>query len=282
VPKRKRRDQQHLRQESARRKSYTVGGMAPNEVYRPGFPMNMMGNLKLFSLIGVGIVVIMLVTAVLTTRNANNSAPDTTPTPTASATASATADASATASATPAAKTFPAAEKVIDAAKNDYTATVKTNKGDFTIKLYADKAPNTVNSFVFLAKNGFFDGLTFHRVLENFVIQTGDPKGDGSGGPGYNTNDEANQVRNTKGTIAMAKDGTNNFFGSQWFVNLKDNPSLDYDCATCSNKFYPFGEVTSGMEVVEAISKVPVNNPREGKPLEPVTISTITIDEKPR
>ncbi|HSE45380.1 MAG TPA: peptidylprolyl isomerase, partial [Gemmatimonadales bacterium] len=150
-----------------------------------------------------------------------------------------------------------------------------------TIKLYADQAPNTVNSFVFLAKNGFFDGLTFHRVLQNFVIQTGDPKGDGSGGPGYSTNDEPNQVRNTRGTIAMAKASTNKFFGSQWFVNLKDNPSLDFD-GGASNQFFPFGEIASGMDVVDNISKVPVDNPQHGQPVQPVTITSITITETPK
>jgi cyclophilin family peptidyl-prolyl cis-trans isomerase len=177
--------------------------------------------------------------------------------------------------------TFSAAEDVIDETVNDYTATVKTNKGDFTIRLFAEDSPNTVNSFVFLAKEGYFNGITFHRVLQNFVIQTGDPTGTGSGGPGYNTNDEPNELRNTEGTISMAKAGTSKFFGSQWFVNLKHNEGLDFDGGS-SNQFYPFGEVTSGMDVVEQIAGVPVNNPQEGKPTEPVTITSVEITETPK
>ncbi len=280
MAKRKRREQQHLRQESTRRKNYAIGGTAPQEVYRPGFPMNMLGNLKVFSIVGVVIIFIFIVTAIWTNPGQDTeAAPDPTVTPTASV--SATASASATASVTPDTKTFSAAEDAIDETKNDYTAIVKTNKGDFVIKLFADKSPNTVNSFVFLARKGYFDGLNFHRVLANFVIQTGDPKGDGSGGPGYNTNDEPNQTRNTRGTISMAKAGANKFAGSQWFVNLKENKSLDFD-AGGGNQFYPFGEVTSGLDVVDAISKVAVDSPSTGKPVEPVTISTITIEEKPR
>ena len=280
MPKRKRREQQHLRQQSTRRKSYQIGGTAPQEVYRPGFPMNLLGNLKVFSIVGVVIVAIFIITAIWTNPGRDTeAAPDATPSATPSVSPSATE--SATASATPDNKSFSAAEQVVDAAKNEYTATVKTNKGDFTIRLFADTAPNTVNSFVFLAKKGYFDNVNFHRVLANFVIQTGDPKGDGTGGPGYNTNDEPNQLRNTRGTLSMAKAGTNKFFGSQWFVNLKDNKSLDYD-AGGSNQFYPFGEVTAGMDVVDTISKVPVDSPATGKPVEPVTISTITIEEKPK
>jgi cyclophilin family peptidyl-prolyl cis-trans isomerase len=233
---------------------------------------------KIFAGIGVVVAAILVVTAVWTTAGSNNaSAPDFTPTATASATE--TASTTATPSATP--LSFTAAEDVIDETANDYTATIKTSKGDFTIRLFAAEAPNTVNSFVFLAKEGFFNNVKFHRVLQNFVIQTGDPTGTGSGGPGYDTNDEPSERRNTRGTISMAKAGANKFFGSQWFVNLKDNPTLDFDSGS-QNVFYPFAEVTSGMDVVEAIAAVPVNNPQQGVPLEDVTITTIEITETPK
>jgi hypothetical protein len=148
LAKRKRREQQHLRQESTRRKSYSVGSTAPHEVYRPGFPMNMFGNVKIFAGIGVVIVAIFIVTAIWTNPAART--PRARHYATATASASETASATVSPSATP--LTFTAAEDVIDETANDYTATVKTNKGDFSIKLYADQAPNTVNSFVFLAK----------------------------------------------------------------------------------------------------------------------------------
>lgn len=173
-------------------------------------------------------------------------------------------------------KSFSKAEQVIDPAKQ-YTATFKTSKGEFVVKLYADKAPNTVNSFVFLARKGFFDGLTFHRVVKDFVIQTGDPTGKGGGGPGYETKDEPNQLPNKRGTLAMAKTAGAKEFGSQFFVNLKDNAFLDYNNQS-GDKFYPFGEVISGMDAVDAIGVVQLSP--AGKPNAPETIMSVTIEEK--
>jgi cyclophilin family peptidyl-prolyl cis-trans isomerase len=174
------------------------------------------------------------------------------------------------------AKSFAKADQAITPGKQ-YTATIKTSKGDIVVDLYADKAPLTVNSFVFLAKKGFFDGLTFHRVVQGFVIQTGDPTGSGSGGPGYQTQDEPNQLSNERGTLAMAKTSGAKEFGSQFFINLTNNTSLDYNNPT-ANKFYPFGKVTSGMDVVDAIGATAVDG--NGKPKAPVTIATVTISEK--
>jgi len=158
-----------------------------------------------------------------------------------------------------------------------YTATMKTSKGDIVLKLYADKSPNTVNSFVFLAQKGYFDNTTFHRVVRDFVTQAGDPTASGSGGPGYTTKDEPNEIRNFRGTLSMAKVSGASEFGSQFFINLKDNTSLDYNNPS-ANKFYPFAEVTSGMDVVDAIGASPVG--AGDKPNPPITISTITIEEK--
>jgi cyclophilin family peptidyl-prolyl cis-trans isomerase len=276
VAKRKRRELQHLRQEPSRRKNYQLGGTTTSDIYKPGFPMNLLSNVKFFAIIGVVVAVLMVVGALLTTAGGNDEGdPDDLPTPT--PVASVTADASATASTTPAAKTFEKAETVIDAAAKTYTATVKTNKGDFVIELYADKAPNTVNSFVFLAQEGFFNSVTFHRVIDGFVIQAGDPTATGGGGPGYQTADEPNQERNLKYTLSMAKVGGQSVFGSQFFINLKDNPSLDYDNPTV-NKYYPFGKVVSGTDVVDAIGKVKTG--AGDKPVEAVVITGVEITEK--
>ncbi len=276
MAKRRKRELQHLRQESSRRRSYSLGNTSPSEIYKPGFPMNILGNIKLFAIVGVVVAVVTVGTALFSNRASKNTnqAADL---PTATPTSSATVDPNATpsASATANNKQFSAADQVIDASKQ-YTATIKTSKGDIVLKLYADKAPNTVNSFVFLAQKGFFDNITFHRVAKNFVIQAGDPTGTGSGGPGYTTKDEPNEVANKRGTVSMAKVSGASEFGSQFFINVKDNPSLDYNNPS-ANKFYPFAEVVSGMEVVDAIANAPTQGE---KPNPPITISSITVEAK--
>ena len=171
---------------------------------------------------------------------------------------------------------FEQAEQVVEAGKS-YTATLKTTKGDIVVELFADESPKTVNSFAFLAREGFFDGITFHRVVEDFVIQTGDPSGGGSGGPGYETADEPNERRNTRGTLSMAKTPGAKEFGSQFFINLADNDGLDFDNPS-RDKFYPFGEVVSGMEVVDAIGSAPVDN--RDRPEPPIVLTTVTIEAK--
>ncbi|MGI8925299.1 MAG: peptidylprolyl isomerase [Tepidiformaceae bacterium] len=258
MPKRKRREQQHLRQQASRRSSYTVGGSAPSERYRPGFPMNVFGNIKLFSIIGVVAATSMVVVAVLTTGGSNSADPDdAVPTASASATTSVTPDASATPAGTPtpAAKQFSKAEQVIDAAKNTYTATLKTDKGEIVMELLADRAPNTVNSFAFLAKEGYFDGITFHRVVANFVVQGGDPTGKGAGGPGYQTQEEPNDLKNIRGMVSMAKAGAVTNFGSQFFINLKENTALDKDDQN-QKRFYPWAQVKNeSMAIVDRIAQ---------------------------
>jgi peptidyl-prolyl cis-trans isomerase B (cyclophilin B) len=141
---------------------------------------------------------------------------------------------------------------VVDANKN-YTATISTDKGDIVLKLLVKDAPRTVNTFVFLVQQGYYDGITFHRVVKNFVVQGGGPTGLGSGGPGFETEEDQNGLSNTRGMVSMAKVGSATNFGSQFFVNLKDNVALDKD-GTASKRFYPFGEVTSGMDVVEQLA----------------------------
>lgn len=167
--------------------------------------------------------------------------------------ASASASAAAPATSANAGKQFKQPEQVIQAGKQ-YTATVKTDKGDIVLALYADKAPVTVNSFVFLAKQGYFDGLTFHRVEPGFVIQGGDPLANGSGGPGYKTQEDQNDLANLKWTVSMAKTAGSTEVGSQFFINLADNTALDQSSGT-QKRFFPFAIVTAGQDVVTQIKR---------------------------
>lgn len=134
----------------------------------------------------------------------------------------------------------------IDVAKT-YLATVETARGNIVLELYPQYAPKTVNNFVFLAREGFYDGVTFHRVIPNFVIQGGDPTGSGSGGPGYRFEDEfkGNPLRHEAKVISMANAGPNTN-GSQFFITHTPQPHLD-------NRHTVFGKVVQGKEVVDAI-----------------------------
>jgi peptidyl-prolyl cis-trans isomerase B (cyclophilin B) len=131
--------------------------------------------------------------------------------------------------------------------KKNYQVTMETSKGVIEIQLFPQYAPKTVNNFVFLIREGFYDGVVFHRVISNFVIQGGDPTGTGTGGPGYRFEDEfkGNPLRHGTGFLSMANagPGTN---GSQFFITHSPQPHLD-------NKHTVFGQVTKGMEVVNAI-----------------------------
>lgn len=132
---------------------------------------------------------------------------------------------------------------------NSYTATIKTNRGDIVIDLYADKAPRTVNNFVALARDSFYDGVTFHRVIKDFMIQTGDPTGTGRGGPGYRFADEfhPNLIHDGPGVLSMANAGPNTN-GSQFFITHVATDWLD-------NKHAVFGKVRRGQDVVDAIQQ---------------------------
>ncbi len=134
----------------------------------------------------------------------------------------------------------------IDTGKK-YTALVRTVKGDFKIELRPDIAPETVNSFVFLARDGYYDGVTFHRVIPGFVAQTGDPTGTGSGGPGYTLPAEFSDVAYERGTVGMARTQDPNSGGSQWFVSYGDAPNLN-------GQYTVFGKVIEGMEVVDSLT----------------------------
>lgn len=127
-------------------------------------------------------------------------------------------------------------------ANRAYKATIVTAKGTMEVALDAKAAPSTVNNFVFLAKDRFYDGLTFHRVEPGFVIQGGDPNGDGSGGPGYTIADEQSSLLHEDATIAMAKTEEPDSAGSQFYVTLGAQPFLD-------GKYTVFGKLTAGQEV---------------------------------
>ena len=149
------------------------------------------------------------------------------------------------------------------------TATIRTTLGDMRIELFRDRAPKTVENFVTLSKKGFYNGLTFHRVIPGFMIQGGCPKGDGTGDPGYEIKDEFHPTlrHDSPGILSMANRGPNTG-GSQFFITLAPTSWLD-------NKHAVFGKIRSGQEVAEKIAAVP----RDGsdRPKAPVRIVEVTI-----
>jgi len=154
--------------------------------------------------------------------------------------------------------------------KKTFVATFDTSKGKIVVDLFPKEAPNTVNNFVFLARDKFYDGTKFHRVIDNFMIQGGDPEGTGRGGPGYKFADEFHpSLKHTKaGFLSMANAGPNTN-GSQFFVTVAATPWLD-------NRHSIFGEVTEGYDVVEKISKVPRG--AQDRPVKEVRINSVTIE----
>ena len=167
-----------------------------------------------------------------------------------------------------------APEQVIDPSKT-YIATIETTKGTMTAELYAQDAPITVNNFVVLARDGFYNGVRFHRIVSGFMVQTGDPQGTGTGGPGYSFEDEPVTRDYLRGTLAMANSGPDTN-GSQFFIVHQDT-QLD-------KKYTIFGKVTEGLETLDAIASVPVTtNPMTGEnsqPQEEVTITGVSIEEQ--
>jgi cyclophilin family peptidyl-prolyl cis-trans isomerase len=168
-----------------------------------------------------------------------------------------------------------APEMVIDPNKT-YHATLETSAGNVEVEFYPKDAPKTVNNFVCLARAGYFDGTPFHRIIQGFVIQGGDPTGTGSGGPGYRFEDEPISKDYTKGTLAMANAGPNTN-GSQFFIctaDLKGKLGKNYTV---------FGQVVDGMDVVDKLDKTPVKRSPSGEnssPVNPVTLNKVTITEQ--
>ncbi|HEV2128521.1 MAG TPA: peptidylprolyl isomerase [Thermomicrobiales bacterium] len=156
-----------------------------------------------------------------------------------------------------------------------YTADLETNFGTITAEFYPEDAPKTVNNFVRLAREGFYDGTVFHRVVKGFVIQGGDPTGTGAGGPGYKFEDEPIVKDYEPGTLAMANAGPNTN-GSQFFIVLEDMRGR------LPKNYTIFGKVTDGMDVVKKIGDVPVQPSPSGEPSSPVErieLTSVKVNE---
>jgi cyclophilin family peptidyl-prolyl cis-trans isomerase len=158
---------------------------------------------------------------------------------------------------------------------NMHTVSIETNKGTIVFETYDSDSPNTVNNFMSLANKGFYNEVIFHRVIKGFMIQGGDPTGTGRGGPGYTFADELNPSTDSykngykRGVVAMANSGPNTN-GSQFFIMHKDTP--------LPNAYTIFGNVVSGMEVVDAIANTKIG--AEDRPVENITIKSVTVVEK--
>ena len=156
------------------------------------------------------------------------------------------------------------------------TAVFQTNMGDFEVKLATDYAPKTSENFIKLAKKGYYDGLTFHRVIDNFMIQGGDPDGRGTGGPGYSIRGEftangfPNDLKHTKGVLSMARTSYPDSAGSQFFIMVADAPHLD-------GQYAAFGKVVEGMEATDAILSAVTDfadRPVQDQKMKKVTVET--------
>lgn len=159
---------------------------------------------------------------------------------------------------------------------NNPIVTFEMKDGDvFYVELYPEIAPNTVNNFISLVKKGFYNGLCFHRVIEGFMIQGGDPKGNGTGGPGYTIRGEfskngfKNDLKHKRGGISMARSMMPNSAGSQFFIMHADAPHLD-------GQYAAFGQVIDGMDVIDKIAEVNVDY--NDKPLRDQVIKLVTVD----
>ena len=169
-------------------------------------------------------------------------------------------------------KTYSAPPAMTIDSNKKYTATFETSRGTIVVDLFADRAPVTVNNFVFLAKDGFFDGLVFHRVIPDFMVQGGDPKGTGTGGPGYSIPAEFNDRPHKEGVLSMARAQDPNSGGSQFFV------CLDYARTKMLDHNYTvFGTVTDGMNAVNDIAHTPIANQQTGAPRDPQIIQSVTV-----
>jgi cyclophilin family peptidyl-prolyl cis-trans isomerase len=167
-------------------------------------------------------------------------------------------------------KTYDAAPDMKLETGKKYSAIIETSQGNITVDLYEDETPKTVNNFVFLSNENFYDGLIFHRVIGNFVLQGGDPKGDGTGGPGYEFEDEiVSSITFKPFVLAMANSGPDTN-GSQFFITTRNSSS-----SHLNGKHTIFGEVTDGFDVVDKIAAVNVDS--NDTPLTDVVIENIQI-----
>ncbi|MFO0828020.1 MAG: peptidylprolyl isomerase [Phycisphaerales bacterium] len=153
------------------------------------------------------------------------------------------------------------------------TATVETDHGTFTVELWNDVAPKHVESFLNLAKKGYFDNLTFHRIIPGFVIQGGCPKGDGTGGPGYTVKAEFNDRKHEPGVLSAARSSHPDSAGSQFFVCLTRE-----NCQHLDRQYTAFGKVTKGMDVVTKIAATPLKDSRSGTPQKAPRMVKVTAE----
>ena len=159
--------------------------------------------------------------------------------------------------------------------KGDTLAVMHTNMGDIKIKLFPEKAPKTVENFVTHSKNGYYNGLKFHRVINDFMIQGGDPNGDGTGGPGYairgefSSNGVENDLSHVRGVLSMARSSSNDSAGSQFFIMHADSDSLDGNYAA-------FGMVLGGLDTVDVIASVPTDS--NDKPRTEQVMRTVYVE----
>ena len=163
----------------------------------------------------------------------------------------------------------------LDIAKQ-YVATVETDRGAIQVDLLAREAPNTVNNFVFLSREGFYDGVPFHRIIRDFMVQTGDPSGTGRGGPGYRIIDEPVTLNYDRGAVAMANSGVPNTGASQFFIVQGANVFLP-------KTYTIFGKVSAGLDVLDAIASIPDSASPQGElsvPQEIVKIKRVKIEER--
>lgn len=163
---------------------------------------------------------------------------------------------------------------------NNPIATIKTEKGTIKVELYPEIAPNTVRNFISLANKGFYNGLTFHRVIPGFMIQGGCPEGTGMGGPGYSirgeftNNGHKNDLKHDRGVISMARSNRNDSAGSQFFIMVKNSPHLD-------GQYASFGKVTEGIEIADKIvnAKADWNDkPEQEQKMIEVTVDTMGVE----
>jgi len=162
----------------------------------------------------------------------------------------------------------PSAQSSITPLQKTVQATLKTSLGTIELELNGQVAPLAVGNFVQLAKSGFYNGVTFHRVIKGFMIQGGDPTGTGSGGPGYTFKTELNDQKFVKGALGVARTNQLDTNGSQFFIMTADNFSLN-------GQYTQFGKVLSGQDVVDTIANVQTD--QNDKPVQPVTIESVTI-----
>ena len=168
------------------------------------------------------------------------------------------------------AKTYSKPPEMTIDPKKTYTATIETSLGTIEVEFYPKVAPQHVNSFLFLAKEGYYDGVIFHRVIPGFMIQGGDPTGTGTGGPGYRVKAEFNDMKHVRGVLSAARTNDPNSAGSQFFLMHQASTHLD-------GQYSVFGKATSGLEVIDKIVSLPRD--RNDRPHNPAQINKITVHE---